>query len=220
MIEHKRLKTYKAVDVIAAQKDLLKNFVTPAGFKSKVMKTESFMHGDPDLDMIEFSNGNIVIKLTFPHIKKSEKPDWSFSIALGDTEYLYEGKKYSFTRHGIDISSFDIYYNAVDDFKKALTVSQYTKYIVDGQIVRALAALERSKTLITVPGTNFRITVENKTEYTKLLLKNKSVTLTPAGFGTGYRLNVLKNDSWSKPNAELAKFFEVPSIFVSHMDCD
>lgn len=217
--EVNRYRSFNPKDIVLAQKELLKTFKTPDGFKAEVIKTDSYVSEVKFIDTIQFSNGSIFIDLSLPYIPK-KKNSWTFDVALGDTMYMSDGRKYTFTRRGVDVCSFEVFYADVYNLRKVMSIADYTNHLVNGQIVRALAAIERSRSLIDVPGTQFRISSERKSEYTQILLGNGSVSLTPAGFGTGYLLNTKKVDSWSRPNPELAKFFEVPNIFVTLTDHD
>jgi len=102
-----------------------------------------------------------------------------------------------------------------DESARGLTLDD----VVNRQLERISERLKYYETAITVPSIGFTISPDGKKKYEEMLKSGKSVQFMPAGFGVGYNLST-RQLRFSTPNSELAKFFGVPKIWVSRLDCD
>jgi len=175
----------------------------PEGFTKTVEDVRFGTYVSVDL---VFKSDTVEVKF---HLGEKDKEEWNDYAHDGSTNYKSHGNWFTFDRRGHDSSFWDDMY--VDP-----------QGILDEQILRAWETIEeRAKTTYhEVPGTTFTISKERRESISKNLKAGKTDQLIPAAMGTGLALSVRKVDRWSEPNLKLAKFFEVPMLWVDRLDCD
>lgn len=110
--------------------------------------------------------------------------DRAFRGATVEGNTTFNGR--CFTRRGIDVSSCRL--ADAPEFGHEYGDLQA---LLDGEWTRCVAAHERSKSMVDVPGVpgGWRVTPERRVEMAAALRQGKPVRLTPHGMGTGYTIS-------------------------------
>lgn len=125
----------------------------------------------------------------------------------------------SFTRVGVDCSSCEL----VDDPAKGYGAHAYgdVEALLVGEWERCETSVARSKTAEPVAGTPFARQPEWFATAAADLKAGKAVSITPAGFGTGYRFSRRRNSRFDhRADAKLEARLGVAPLFYSTLDCD
>jgi hypothetical protein len=121
-----------------------------------------------------------------------------------------------FTRRGIDCSSCGLTEHADRYDHEYATVAD----LLAGEWTRCESYVNRSKTLVAVPGLPFSRQPEWFVKAAADLRAGKAVTLTPHGFGTGYTLSTRRRFAYDKRYDVLEAKLAVSPIYVSTFDHD
>lgn len=136
----------------------------------------------------------------------------------GHTYFENDGGWYTFDRTGIDDSFHATYANEPKSYENALDVEA----IVDDALKRVAKSRARGGQ-VSVPGLPGVSILKSKVDSLISKLKGgESITITPAGMGTGYRLATRKPRGgwWQAASKEAASFFKVQRLYFETIDCD
>lgn len=123
-----------------------------------------------------------------------------------------------FTRFGVDTSSCDLV--AAPEQRYGDHAYGDLPALLAGEYARGVAAIERRKTLVPVPGLPFNVPPAWFAETSAKLADGKAVRLHPHGFGTGYMLSTRRGQFSKRAASELeAKVGTVP-VFIDQFDAD
>jgi len=93
--------------------------------------------------------------------------------------------------------------------------------LLDGEYLRVQAALQAAATARPVPGYPFTRQPEWFTKATADLRTGRAVTLTPSGFGVGYRFTTRRISRFDgRAKVELEQALGVAPLYVETLDCD
>jgi len=138
---------------------------------------------------------------------------------VGTTNFVSDGKGFTFDRVGIDNS----FYLGENEWDKKF---EEANEVLTGEIEKAEKAIIRKMDAVDVPGMpGINISLKQKEEAIERLKKGEVQTFTPSGMGVGYRICKYKtkmySGSWArKATKVMCSFFEVPSLWVETLDCD
>jgi hypothetical protein len=178
---------------------------------------ESWADAQTKVEWVSFSkNGvDIVLNVTMPNPKDSWEKESALDGVLVDGHTLVD--RCSFTRRGVDTYSCRL-----TSSKKELYGHVYATLVslLSGEYERCLAARQRRATSVQVPGLPFRVQPDWFAQSATKLRDGLTVTLTPAGFGTGYTLSTNGRSRGHRASAELETYLGVGPVLVETFDHD
>lgn len=92
--------------------------------------------------------------------------------------------------------------------------------VIDEQIERVAQWRVEDADRVDVPTLGYRISPSTRTAYTLKLKAGMPVTFTPSGFGQGKILSKRRSRYADPAPAELARFFDVPALWIETFDHD
>jgi hypothetical protein len=189
----------------------------PEGFTAESFEIEAWRPGDPGAPAIRYCGNGITIEL---QTQPSDKPE--YVEASGHTSFTSTRGVRTFDRMGVS-DSFTV--DGARSSTPDTPASAGEKLLVQIQRVgEARVRLDASLPVPALPG-GFILTPERQVQLAKLLQEGREISLTPSGFGTGYRLTTLRPHRrralYVKPGAPaLAAFFGVRAVWIEPLDCD
>lgn len=174
--------------------------------------------GDTSVMWATFRRDGVTIALNVTKATSSWDRKQAIEGLLVEGHTCFDGR--CFTRHGVDTSSCRLTGKPSEWDEHTYTD---LAALLSGEYARCLAARERAATSVAVPGLPFRVQPEWFAKAAETLRKGKLVTLTPAGFGTGYTLGLGKGLSryGKRATLELEKALGVVGpVYVSMFDND
>lgn len=128
---------------------------------------------------------------------------------------LFDGR--CFTRRGIDTYSCRLSSRKEEHYAHAYAD---LPSLLAGEYARCLAARERSRTAVPVPGLPFEVQPDWFSKSAEQLRRGQVVRLTPAGFGTGFYLLPRAGRGAARAVAELERRLGVGPVYVESFDHD
>lgn len=194
---------------------IMKGIETPEGFERE-QRVETWTWGP---DRREYH----VLRLTAPGVEIEVHFDGgreSFALASGHVTFDTPLGKRTFDRYGVEDSFYVDNPGKWGDGRDPIAqANEEIRRVIEERIPEALERLARSEQLPDIP---FSVTPEQKRAVTDRLKLGRGYDFVPAGMGTGYTLTTWQpaRDPYAKRSPELAKFFDVPDVWVSTFDAD
>jgi hypothetical protein len=169
-----------------------------------------------DAEWLRLTHDGVAIAFNLTVAKESWDRPYSFEGLLVEGHTTFDGGR-SFTRHGVDTCSCRL----------ATKKSEYDEHsyqslaaLLEGETARCVAARERAKTAVALPGLPFTRQPEWFPQTAARLREGRIVTLTPAGFGTGFHLSTRRSPGSVRATDGLELMLDVAPVYVSSFDHD
>jgi hypothetical protein len=167
-------------------------------------------------EWVRFTRDGITVVLNIARATDEWSRETAFMGLMVEGHTLFDGR--CFTRFGVDTSSCSLssrskdhaYPHCYPDLLSLLT----------GEHARCVAARERSKTAVPVPGLPFSVQPEWFTKSAATLKTGRTVSLTQGGFGTGYTLSLVWRRGSKDADPALRMKLGVERLYVQTFDHD